>query len=442
MKALEFRKSIPRYALLRLLGGRCPRGLYAKAAPLSLREMPPKRLPTAHWVRVRPGRAGICGSDLATICAKGSPYLAPITSMPFVLGHEVVGAVTEVGTQVRSFAQGDRVVLQPALGCRVRGIDPPCRACADGQDALCSNVMRGDISSGIQTGYCRDTGGGFSEGFVAHESQLYRVPEEIDDAAAVLVEPFACALHGVLRTVGHRRPAASLGEGESRRAGTLCPGDADTKNVLVIGCGAIGLLTIAALRAVGSTARILAVAKYDHQRALATEFGANELLGGGRGVAERYAAWAKALDTEVLDPELGKPAVIGGADVVFDCIASSQSIDDGLRFTRSGGTFVLVGMPGIPKGIDWTPMWYKELNVHAAYAYGTERWPVGGEAMELGATASRTTFDIAIELMRTWQGKVTKLLGQPFELADYRGAITAALSSGETGVAKTTFVIP
>jgi threonine dehydrogenase-like Zn-dependent dehydrogenase len=408
MKALEFRKSIPRYALLKLLGSRCPRSMYARIAPITLRSMPPPQLPGPSWVRIAPRLAGICGSDLATICAKGSPYLAPVISLPFVLGHEVVGVITELGAQVQGLLVGDRVVIQPALGCKVRGIAPPCRECGEGRDALCRHVARGCISAGIQTGYCRDTGGGFSECLVAHESQVYRLPDAIDDRAAVLIEPFACALHGALRAT---------------------PGPDDT--ALVIGCGAIGLLTIAALRATGCTARILAVAKYDHQRHLALALGASEMLSGGGPLRDRYKKWAASLDAHVLEPELGKPAVLGGADVVFDCIASAGSIDDGIRFTRSAGRFVLVGMPSIPRGIDWTPLWYKELTLSAAYAYGPERL----------ADGVRPTFELAIELMREWADRLAGLLGRPFELADYRGAIRAALSSGQTGVAKTTFSI-
>jgi threonine dehydrogenase-like Zn-dependent dehydrogenase len=328
--------------------------------------------------------------------------------MPFVLGHELVGAVTETGDAVTRVAVGDRIVLHPALGCTVRGIDPPCDACRDGRDALCRNVTRGVIASGIQTGYCKDTGGGFSDHLVAHESQLYKVPEGLPDAAAVLVEPFSCALHGVLRT--------------SIR---------DSDRVLVIGAGAIGLLTVAALRATGCRARIVAVAKYDHQRQHALGLGADELLDSSGAVAARYAAWAKSLDADVLKPELGKPTVIGGADVVFDCVASSQSIDDGLRFTRAGGTFVLVGMPGVPRGVDWTPMWFKELTVHAAYAYGPERQ----------ADGTRDTFDVAIELMSTWGPNLARLVGPPFALTDFRAAFASALNTGQSRTVKTVFSV-
>jgi threonine dehydrogenase-like Zn-dependent dehydrogenase len=292
----------------------------------------------------------------------------------------------------------------------VRGISPPCAFCGEGREALCRNVTRGDISSGIQTGYCRDTGGGFSHSLVAHEAQVFLVPTELSDDAAVLIEPCSCALHGALRTDLRREQTA-----------------------LVLGCGGIGLLTIAALRATGCAARIVAVARYEHQRQLARTLGATEILASLRAVKDRYASWARSLDAQVLDPELGKPTVIGGADVTFDCVGSSDTIDDGLRFTQSGGTFMLVGMPGIATGVDWTSMWFKELTVHAAYAYGPERRADGA--------STQPTFELAIELMRTWQDRLTRLIGPAFALGDYRAAFAAALSTGKTGFAKTVFSI-
>lgn len=407
MKALVYHKSIPRYALVKLLGRRF-RGVYTSGLPaLKLTDIAPPKLPNEQWVRIAPKLAGICGSDLATICAKGTPYLAPVTSMPFVLGHEVVGSISEVGSDAGDLSVGDRVVLHPALGCKARGLNPMCDACSQHRDALCRNVTRGDVSAGLQTGFCRDTGGGFSESFVAHRCQVYKVPAEIDDNVAVLIEPFACALHAALRV-------------------SLC----ENQTALVIGCGSIGLLTIAALRATGCKARIVAVARHEHQRRLAMSFGATELLGDGSW-KQQYPKWATALDAEILKAELGKPAVVGGVDVTFDCVASSRSIDDGIRFTKSGGSFVLVGMPGMPFGIDWTPLWFKELNLHAAYAYGPERFAGG----------VKQTFDIAIALMCEWKDKLVELVATPFALSDYRGALKSALNTGESRTAKTVFAI-
>ncbi len=430
MKAIAFEKSIPRFVAMKLLGtrrsGRLATGSWNVFSPAALRDVPEQPLPTEEWVRVAPRLSGICGSDLSVICAKGSPYFAPLTSTPFVFGHEVVGVVTELGGRVAAcessdglpaLSVGDRVFLEPALGCRVRGITPPCAACSRGQNALCINVTRGDISAGIQTGYCRDTGGAWADSFVAHRTQLFPVPAQVHDEAAVLAEPFSCALHGVLRV------ALS-----------------NDQTLFVVGCGAIGLLTVAAIRAIGCTARIVAVAKYSHQRQHAMDLGANVIVapprhdGGRRG---RYDQWAGALDAELYYPELGKPTVLGGANVTFDCIGSSTSIDDSIRFTASGGDVVLIGMPGIPSNVDWTSIWYKELSLHAAYAYGVEN-ARGAVAQHL---AGRHTCDIAIDLLETWGDRLARLVSQPYRLHEHRHALRSALFTARSGVVKTLFRI-
>src|ERR687890_443220 len=195
----------------------------SRLSPLQLEEIPEPELPTPYWVRIKPLLCGICGSDLGTLSAESSPYFSPIPSPPFVMGHEILGEVVEDNS---GFAVGERVVVEPALGCEVRGKEPPCAYCASGRYALCVNVAKGDISPGIQTGFCRDTGGGWSEGtLVAHPSQLYRVPDEVPDETAVIIEPLACAVH------------AALG---------AAPDPDDT--TLVIGAGSVGLFTVAALR--------------------------------------------------------------------------------------------------------------------------------------------------------------------------------------------------
>ncbi|MDQ5811386.1 MAG: alcohol dehydrogenase catalytic domain-containing protein, partial [Actinomycetota bacterium] len=159
MLALRYRKSVPRYLLMRA-GTKRIKGLEtSRFSPLQLEEIPEPKLPTPEWVRVRPLLSGICGSDLGTLSSENSPYFSPLTSPPFVLGHEVMGVVAEDNGDFRA---GERVVLEPALGCEVRAVDPPCPYCAAGRYALCLNVAKGAISPGIQTGFCRDTGGGWS----------------------------------------------------------------------------------------------------------------------------------------------------------------------------------------------------------------------------------------------------------------------------------------
>ena len=76
MKALQFRRNLPRYAAARLAGGFIP-GRGASAGPLSLVDMDPPTAPGPDWVRVRPRLSGICGSDLATVDGRSARYFEP-----------------------------------------------------------------------------------------------------------------------------------------------------------------------------------------------------------------------------------------------------------------------------------------------------------------------------------------------------------------------------
>ncbi|MCA1848932.1 MAG: alcohol dehydrogenase catalytic domain-containing protein, partial [Actinobacteria bacterium] len=95
MLALRYRKSVPRYLLMRAGAKRIRNLETSRFSPLHLEEIPDPGLPTPEWVRLKPLLSGICGSDLGTLSSENSPYFSPITSPPFVLGHELVGVVTE-----------------------------------------------------------------------------------------------------------------------------------------------------------------------------------------------------------------------------------------------------------------------------------------------------------------------------------------------------------
>ncbi len=405
MKAIEYRKSVARYVATRALARRWPGAATGPLGTVRLVERAAPPLPTPRWVAVRPRLAGICGSDLATVTASGSAYFSPLLSYPFVLGHETVGEVTRVGGAVEDLAPGARVVLEPALGCEVRGIAPPCASCAAGEEAACARVTRGDVAPGIQTGFCRDTGGAWSEEFVAHRRQLHPAPAGLADEALVLAEPFACAIHAALRV----------------------PPAADGDAAIVLGCGTIGLLTIAALRALGSRARVLAVARHAHQEALAAALGADRVLR-GRGEPLR-ARVAEETGAEIHRPEIGGSVFVGGAAVVYDCVGSAASLDDAVRFARAGGRVAVVGMPAVPSGIDWTAIWYKELTVRGCYAYGVETW--NGERVR--------TFALALRFLAERAPLLSRLVGARFPLAAWREAIASALDTGRSGAAKTVF---
>ena len=403
MEAILYAKNIPRYLTIRYLGKRW-RSLYTSAIScVRLVDMPEPQLPTQQWVKIKTRLSGICGSDLATITSKGSTYFSPFTSTPFVLGHEIVGEIAEIGEVVEDRSIGERVVIEPALSCRVREIDPPCHQCQNLRFANCENITKGSISAGIQTGYCRDTGGGWSQYVLAHQSQLHLVPDDISDELAVLLEPLACAIHGILQAKFD-----------------------DKAEICVIGGGTIGLLTVAALRMLGHQNRILIFAKYPHQQEFARDLGADTVIPANR---SRYAAFSELTDAESYQPELGQQILVGGVDITFDCIGSSVTIDDALRFTRAGGEVILLGMPGIPEKIDWTSIWYKQLQVKGAYIYGIESYK----------EEQIHTFQLGLRLLQEHGEQLLPLIGTPFPLRDYKRAIQTALSTGKTSTVKTVF---
>ncbi len=396
MFAIEYVKSVPRFLTARFLGRRWNRIYTSGLGPLRAADIAPPKLPGPKWSRVRPILSGICGSDLATLTAEGSTYFSEFTSCPFVFGHEVVAEVIEAGPEVRHVRAGDRVVLEPPLHCRVRGIEELCVECVRGRTSHCLNILKGDISGGVQTGFCRDTGGGWSSNFVAHEVQLHPLPEDLPDDEAVLIEPFSCSLHAALM--------APL---------------RDDQTALVMGCGTIGALTVAALRAIGSKCRLIVVAKYPKQVETAKRFGADVVLKAGKGL---YPELCGLIGAEIHRPDLSREVLLGGGvDVCFDCIGSWLSIDDSLRFTRNRGTVVLVGMPGVPSGVDWTSMWYKEVKITGSYTCDTE------------------TFRRAIEIISANRGLLEGFVNAKLPLADYREAIRLAMNAGREGVMKAAF---
>jgi len=392
--ALELYRSVPRYVAARAVGKRLPGLIAGPLAPLRLVSRDEPIPPAQGWGRVAPRLAGICGSDLATIAGKSSFYFSPLVSMPFVPGHEVVGNLYD---DVEEVPAGTRVVLDPVLACAARGL-PPCDSCAEGATGRCDRVTVGHVAPGLQTGYCADTGGGWSGMLVAHRSQLYPVPDAVADERAVLVEPLACAIHAAMRG----RPG---------------PGD----SVLVVGAGTVGILTLLALRELTEAGRITVVAKHRGQRDLARRFGATEVVGPG----EAVSAVRRASHAFRLQPERGSAFLLGGVDLAIECAGTRGSLELALRTTRAGGRVVLAGLP--VAGADLTPVWFRELEVMGAYASGTESADGG----------RRRTFDLAIAVAS--EVDLDGVMGATYPLASWREAIDHAMSAGRLGTPKVAF---
>jgi threonine dehydrogenase-like Zn-dependent dehydrogenase len=365
-----------------------------RLGPTRLADVDPPALPGPSWHRIRPRLAGICGSDLHTVDGESSRYFEDIVSFPFVLGHEIVADVLD------GPLQGRRVVVEPVLGCLARAIEPPCEACAKGRKGACERLHLGRLAPGLQTGFCKDTGGGWSDELVAHESQLHEVPGELSDEAAVLVEPTACAVH------------AAFAAGASAE-----------ETVVVLGAGTLGLATTAALRHFRPPARLLVIAKHDHQRRLANELGADMVAE----PAQARRAVRRLTGALGIGRHGDSPArLAGGADVVLDCVGSASSLEESLSLVRSGGRVILVGMPG-KVHVDLAPLWQREIRLVGAYAYGVE---------DTKPTA-RSTFDLAFELVAA--ADLGRLVSARYALERYDEALRHAASAGRRGAVKVVF---
>lgn len=408
MKAVQFEGTVPRYVYSTVAGAINRNAYYDRFSNIVMRDVRPPELPTPEWVRVRTKYAGFCGSDKNLILLHDSPSTSPYASFPFTIGHENCGYVSEMGTVAAerlTIGIGDRVLVDPLLSCVPRGISPVCPSCARGDYSLCTNFTEGSVSPGMSIGTCRDTGGGWSSEFVAHYSQLIPLPASVSFEDAVVVDAFCSSLHPVMRNF-----------------------PPDDSTVLIIGCGVIGLSAIAAIRALGGKARIVALASHEFQGEAAARLGADAVVY-LRKSADYYAELADALNTKLLKPMLGKRVVVGGAHTIFDCVGSSTSIDDALRFTMPHGTMVLVGLAAFPKGVDWTPIWLKEIQVRGSFWCSTEQFE--GRAMR--------TYEIAVELLRSGRLSLSPLLTHKFSLDEYKQAIEANLNLGKSRVIKSVF---
>ncbi len=395
MLALQMFRSLPRHVVARAVGGRMPGILSGPAAPLRMVNLDDPRVDRPEWARLRTRLSGICGSDLGALSGRTSLYFSGLVSLPMVLGHEVVADLVD---DCGDLAAGARVVVDPILQCAARGL-PPCRWCAEGRTDRCDHITVGHLSPGLQTGYCADTGGGWSQVFSAHRSQLHPVPDDLPDTHAVLVEPLSCAVHTALRA-------------EVPHGG----------HVLVSGAGSVGLLATLALRHLTDAGEITVVAKHGQQAQLATACGATDVVA-PQEVLRGVRRTTRALK---VSPEFGRSYLLGGVDVAIDAVGNRRSLETALHATRAGGRVVLSGMPA---PADLSAAWFRELEVVGSYASAAREPAAGG----------RGAFDLALELAGT--DAVGRLAGTlvSYPLHRWREALDHAQSAGRLGTVKVAF---
>jgi threonine dehydrogenase-like Zn-dependent dehydrogenase len=255
-------------------------------------------------------RAAICGTD-ASEWDHG-----PILCRPgVVLGHEFVGRIVDLGSDVAGLRLGDRVVSGAGISCG------SCLWCRAGRTNLCADYR----TLGLQID------GGLAE-YVASPAAICRqVPDSCDDDAAAMAQPLAVALHALSR-VGQR----------------------SDESVAVIGAGGIGSFIIAGASRRAVTGRVVAVDIDTERLATASALGATE------------TADATGLDLAGLLLELSGGV---GFDVVIEASGAPHAPSAAIAGARRGGRVLLVGLHGAPREIDLTQMILREIDIVTTVAH-------------------------------------------------------------------------
>jgi len=410
MKAVVFNFSVPRYLLGKALGGATSAVTLGSASGLRLEERPPPTLPGPDWVRLRVLASGVCGTDISTFTFHTSPLLEPFASFPCVPGHEILAEVVSPGGGASSFHPGERVVVDPMISCQMRGYggEDWCPSCREGFPGTCGNAgeegpgsVGGEaMASGLTVGYHRQLAGGWGQEMVAHASQLYRVPEALHEKRAVLVEPLSIGVHAVLRSMPDPRD-----------------------EVLVIGSGPIAMATIWSLRALGFSGTLVAQAKRKGEAELALALGATQVIRPGEEARQRIVDTGAQAYQPLVGPEVFAG---GGFPLVFDCVGSSGSLDQCLRYTRPRGRVVLLGCAAQLRKLDLTFLWARELEVAGYLGYGREEWE----------GHSRHTMEITLELLQRSPLPVERMVTHLFPLVEFRDALRAAANRRISGAMK------
>lgn len=399
MRAIYVEKNLPRMLLVQTLGRLWPDIVWSKVSPARVVSLPAPELPGPRWVRVRNLQCGICASDLSLLNVHVDAAVAPAAlpgNQRIYLGHEVVSVVEEIGPSVSRVQPGDRVVMDTCFigpHCLSQERDPVCAQCARGHYGLCECASTFDGTRAI--------GGGWGDGYIAHETEVYPVPPELSIDQATMVEPLSVGVHAVLR-----RP----------------PKPAD--HVLVLGSGIIGLLTLQAVRAVAPGCRVTAVARYPHQAEAAHRLGASDVI-----TRVDYETVAKLTGASYSKALLNKGMLLGGFDLVYDCVGAASTLEDSLRWTRAGGAVVMVGIEFAPQRLDHSPIWYQEVDLIGALAHGTDEWQ--GQR--------RHTYAWVIDWLRTGTLTVEGLITHRFRFDQYRAAVATAQSKAQARAIKVVF---
>lgn len=263
----------------------------------------PEPRPEPGQVVVQVSRVGICGSDLHGYLGKSK-----IRVPPLIMGHEFTGHIVEAAG---GFGQGQRVVVQPLVSCG------ECRYCRSGRSEIC--LQRKVLGAHLP--------GAFADQVAAPAGNVYPLPDDLSLSTGALVEPLANAVHMM-----------SL-------ARESLFGD-----VVVIGAGTLGLLTLQAALLAGAQRAIVADTD-DERLAVARSLGASATVNPR---ADDLAAVVRDITG-------------GGADVVVDAVGHSVTRQQAVACCANGGTAILLGLADVETSLNCLDITNRQVRVQGSY---------------------------------------------------------------------------
>lgn len=250
----------------------------------------PMPAPKDDEVLIKIKSMGICGSDLHFYTdLKIGDYAT--NGEPLILGHECSGEIVAVGKNCKKSAIGDRVIVEPGIPCM------KCDECRAGRYNFCHDMFFMGTPP---------WDGCFCEYVAWPEFLTYKMPDEMSYQEGAMIEPFVVGLQGV------------------KNSGLKC-----SDNAVVVGCGAIGMMTIEALKAAGA-GRIIAIDMEPMKLDVAQKIGATDVI--------------NPKECDDVAAEVRKMTDGWGAQYGFECVGSGKTVYDINNYVRDGGTITYIGL--------------------------------------------------------------------------------------------------
>jgi len=281
----------------------------AQRAPgIWMEEVPEPRM-GPNDVRIKVRKTAICGTDMHIYL--WDHWAQKTIPVPMAVGHEYVGEIVELGSEVQGFHVGDRVSGEGHITCGY------CRNCRAGRRHLCRNT----VGVGVNRPGC------FAEYLVIPAFNAFKLPDSITDDVASILDPLGNATHTALsfNLVG--------------------------EDVLITGAGPIGIMATAIARHVGAR-HIVVTDVNDYRLGLATKMGAS------RAINVSHASLDEAMQ------DLG---MVEGFDVGLEMSGNPSAFRDLLRTMHHGGNVALLGIPPDNTAIDWNEVIFKGLTLKGIY---------------------------------------------------------------------------